>query len=622
VLYHSKVLVDGGFIGVDVFFVVSGYVITASLQREWIANGRVSLSGFYARRVRRLLPALSLATAATVAVSILIQSPNGPQQQTAKTALGVTATVANFVLLRSAGDYFAPIAEDNPLLHTWSLSVEEQFFLVFPVVLVGGWVLGRRHRFAGVSPAVWMVVAGLVIPSFFLSLATSFDRIEFPGLGGTSSHFAFYSSATRAWEFGAGALLVLLASRIARLPERTFQTFGIVGSALVLGSALLISNSQVFPGLVVVIPVIGAAAIIISGQVQTGSLHFLENRALVWIGDLSYSWYLWHWPVLVFTRTHLSDRWWILMGATVISLIPAYLSFRYVETVFQRSPQMLGRSVLLLALAAVALSGSSAAVLAVGSRYGWGMDWPIGSHVVVQNGCDHGEFDPTGCTWHVDDSSGVVLVAGDSQAWAVADGLISGAGTLGFSTTVASLNGCPFVIPEPEVRGSAREEGCAQFQREVLEYALDTKPVAVVVSNWSMGYVYNSEYLNNWISGLTNLVEPLEDAGIPVIIMSSYPVGDQEARDRSLLIRPDTDRSTDLSGQKELGSWLVEAEYDFAARHTGVIHFDTIPVFCRMDVCHRAVDGVEYYSDENHLSRSGSMLLAQPFVDILERVSS
>ncbi len=146
VLYHSGLFLSAGFVGVDVFFVISGFVITASLQREWVASGTVRLRHFYARRVRRLLPALSLATTVTVIASALLQSPNGPQQETAKTAFGTIATVANFVIPRSIGNYFSAGAEQNPLLHTWSLSVEEQFFLVFPAVLVAGWALGRSQR--------------------------------------------------------------------------------------------------------------------------------------------------------------------------------------------------------------------------------------------------------------------------------------------------------------------------------------------------------------------------------------------------------------------------------------------------------------------------------------------
>ena len=476
VLYHSGLFLSAGFVGVDVFFVISGFVITASLQREWVASGTVRLRHFYARRVRRLLPALSLATTVTVIASALLQSPNGPQQETAKTAFGTIATVANFVIPRSIGNYFSAGAEQNPLLHTWSLSVEEQFFLVFPAVLVAGWALGRSQRVMNWSPAAWMVVGGLAVPSILMSVATSYEIINISVLGGSSRLFAFYSSATRAWEFAVGALLVLMSERLACLPDRLLIRLGIVGSGLVVGSALFISDGQTFPGIAVVAPVLGTAAIIVSGSSERpGGTSYLEHPLLVWIGDLSYSWYLWHWPVVVFTRLHLSERWWVVSAAAVLSLLPAYLSYRYVEVPIRRSTRFIGRGMLGVALAAVLIPGMATTVLAVGSRSGWGLDWPVGAHVVVQRGCDHGRFDPDGCTWNVDDPRGVVLLAGDSQSWAVADGLIAAAGQLGYSTTVASLNGCPFVGSpgDAELDGKAAE--CARFKNAVLEHAIFNK---------------------------------------------------------------------------------------------------------------------------------------------------
>ncbi|SVC20554.1 uncharacterized protein METZ01_LOCUS273408, partial [marine metagenome] len=175
-LYHAAAVLPGGFIGVDVFFVISGYVITASLQREWLSTGTIRFRKFYARRVRRLFPALALLTAVTVFASILLQSPNGPQQQTAKTAFGAIGIAANFVIFSSIGGYFSSFAENNPLLHIWSLSVEEQFFLVFPVAIAIGWTLARR-RGTSKSVAAWIVAGGIAIPSILLSVAASYGLI-------------------------------------------------------------------------------------------------------------------------------------------------------------------------------------------------------------------------------------------------------------------------------------------------------------------------------------------------------------------------------------------------------------------------------------------------------------
>ena len=615
-LYHAAAVLPGGFIGVDVFFVISGYVITASLQREWVSTGTIRFRQFYARRVRRLLPALALLTTSTVLASILFQSPNGPQQQTAKAAFGASAIVANFVILRSIGGYFSSVAENNPLLHIWSLSVEEQFFLVFPAVIAIGWSLAR-HRGTNKSIAAWIVVGGIAIPSILLSVSASYGLIDVPLIGGSSRMFAFYSSLTRAWEFAVGALLVLLAPRLSRLSQWQLDRLGVAGFALILGSAVAISENLIFPGFAVLFPVAGAAAVILSGQtLRSDRRTTLEHPVLVWIGDVSYSWYLWHWPVIVFTRLHYSDRWWALVAAAGLSLIPAYLSWRYLESPIIRSVRLGGRQILGVLLAVVLVPGLVTVVLAVGAKTGWGLDWPIGAHVVVQNNCDHGEFDPSACTWAVEASRGTVLLAGDSQSWAVADGLITVAGELGYDTTVASLNGCAFVYPDVELPGDSVE--CREFRSAVFEFATSARPVAVFVSNWSHGYVGNSpDSIRRWTLGLVGLFDVLNDAGVPVVVISSYPAGDAYSISRTLILSPDDDRSTNAVLRREDRGWLIELETELAAGFDEVYVLDSYEVLCDQSVCWTAVGGTEYYTDNNHLSRAGALLLAPPMTEIL-----
>ena len=621
ILYHSGFL-SGGFVGVDVFFVISGFVITGTLKREWMANGTIRFRHFYKRRVRRLLPALSVVTACTVVASIFFQSPNGPQQETAKAAIGATATVANYSILRSLGGYFSPIAERNPLLHTWSLSVEEQFFLIFPAVLFAGWALERRRSIRNLIgnrwAAVWLVAGGLAVPSILISLSTSYEIVEIPFIDISPRDFAFYSSITRAWEFAVGALLVLLAEPLARIPAWLFDRLGSIGGVLVFGSAVYIGESVTFPGFAAVVPVFGAAALIVSGSAERpGGKTLLEDPLLVWIGDLSYSWYLWHWPVLVFTRLHISEQGWVMVAAAGGSLVPAYFSYRYVESPNLRAAVLQDRRVLGVLLLAVMIPGSLAALLAVGSRSGWGLDWPIGAHTVVSRGCDHGSFDPDDCTWTVDNPQGVVLLAGDSASWAVADGVIAGASQLGYDTTVGSLNGCPFVHPVGDSeRGGTAE--CVIFQNAVLEYAVRTKPALAVVANWSFGYA--GPGLERWETSLVGVFDSLSAVGIPVVILSQYPSGDEHAMERLLFSGTGTDRSTNAVSQRGGRAWLIELESELAERHDGVFLYDPYPVFCDEEFCQVAEGGVEYYTDPNHLSRAGSMELALSLEELFASV--
>ena len=326
VAFHAGLPVSGGFVGVDVFFVISGFVITGLLLRQWSADGRLDLRTFYARRVRRLLPALAIVVCATSIVSLFVQPLNGEQQQTAKTGLGAMLLSANLVIPRLAADYFAGGAADNPLLHTWSLSAEEQFYLAFPSLLLVGLLLGRHLHRRLTGPAI--IVAGVSAASIaFLLAATYTPTLERMGVFANP----FYSSLARAWEFGLGALVSLAADTFDRASTRLLLFFGITGTGAVLASSLLFSSDGRFPGIAVFVPVVGAALILTSGLGRPHALtRALSSRSLVWIGDLSYGWYLWHWPLIVFGRLLAPGAPSVPLLCGGLSLGTAYLSYRFV----------------------------------------------------------------------------------------------------------------------------------------------------------------------------------------------------------------------------------------------------------------------------------------------------
>ena len=190
VAFHAGFPVPGGFVGVDVFFVISGYVITNMLQREFSGTGRIQFRAFYLRRFKRLTPALALMVSVVVVLSALILSPLGPQQTSTKTGAGAMLLVANMVIAHTTGGYFDAPAATNSLLHTWSLSVEEQFYLAFPLILVLGWVLARRARPLRSSPM--FIVGGVATVSFALALLGSASRPS-----SSSWLLGFYSPFTR-----------------------------------------------------------------------------------------------------------------------------------------------------------------------------------------------------------------------------------------------------------------------------------------------------------------------------------------------------------------------------------------------------------------------------------------
>lgn len=324
VAFHAGLPVPGGFVGVDVFFVISGFVITAMLHREWLRNGRIRFRRFYLKRFRRLTPALALMVAVTMVASAIILSPFDSQPNAAQTGIGAMLIAANFVISRTTGGYFDAAAETNPLLNTWSLSVEEQFYLVFPAVMALGWYLARRD--ARFRKAPLLLIGGIAAISFGFTLAGSFGW-SFPG-----AILGFYSPFTRAWEFAAGALLALaLAKATPPVSPRFMSVVGATGIGMLAASLWLITETTIFPGPWTLLPVTGTLLLLFSGTCENPVNRTLGARPLVRIGDYSYSIYLWHWPFIVFAIYLWPFSPYAATLAAVISLAPAVASYHWVE---------------------------------------------------------------------------------------------------------------------------------------------------------------------------------------------------------------------------------------------------------------------------------------------------
>ncbi|MEO8625332.1 MAG: acyltransferase, partial [Candidatus Limnocylindrales bacterium] len=288
-LYHANVpFFGGGYVGVDVFFVISGFLITGLLLRELDSTGRLSFSGFYARRVRRLLPASALTLLVTLVAAVLLLSPVRMPDVAADIA-SAGAYISNFRFGLAANDYFAANAAPSPVIHFWSLSVEEQFYFVWPTVLAILFAISRRLRVGR---------RGLLIGMALLSAVSLLAGIW---LTGVNQAWAFYLLPTRAWELGAGALLAISAGHV-RLPgRRPAVLMSTVGLAAVALAALLFTDQTAFPGYAALLPVVGTALVIFGGtRSETLPTRLLSLPPCTFLGGISYSVYLWHWPMLLF----------------------------------------------------------------------------------------------------------------------------------------------------------------------------------------------------------------------------------------------------------------------------------------------------------------------------------
>jgi len=319
----------GGFVGVDVFLVVSGYLITALMLREADRTGRVSLAGFYARRARRILPAATVVVVVTVVASLLTMALLRTRTVLVD-AVWTTFFLGNVRMASVGTDYFASDAPPSPLRHYWSLAVEEQFYLVWPLLL-SLVVAGAMHRHGGRPELVrrWacLLLAGVLIGSVAWSIHSTTVS---PGT-------AYYSTFARAFELGVGALLALV-PRTLSLPRVVREGAVVTGLVAIGWSAWTYSDETVFPGAAVLVPVLGAAALLLAGE---GSQAAYGTRVLgvtpaVKLGDWSYSLYLWHWPVIVLVTASVTSYTWQLKLLTLAGvLMLSWASYRWIENPFR-----------------------------------------------------------------------------------------------------------------------------------------------------------------------------------------------------------------------------------------------------------------------------------------------
>ena len=529
VTYHSGVPLPGGFTGVDVFFVISGFVITELILRKQETSG-FRFREFYARRMRRLLPALALVVTLTVVVAIFLESPFGPQRTTALTGMGASFFMANFVIYAGTGGYFDAPAEVNPLLHTWSLSVEEQFYFVFPALMVLAFFLARRLRFSGQSIAVAALVL-ITATSFAAAIALGFHLWQPTWLADGPS-WAFYSSVTRAWEFSVGALVALLLHR-RRFPQRFANVTAIAGLLAIGLGAVVIDSSMVFPGIAALLPVLGTAAVIAGGTTNATPAvsRFLALPGMVWLGAVSYSWYLWHWPVIVFTGQLAPGNTSALLIAGALSLLPAWLSYRFLETPLRTSAHIRGYRVPLVIALSIAVPASSAYILLRGSQASWGSPAITTMSQQIQpvpvsfmRGCDFGT--PLGdatspeCTWNTDARGKPVYLVGDSQAAQFAEATIGATEMIERPLTIATLGSCPFVTTLPGEDPLSAPD-CEDFVNASIAW-LSTQQAGTVLIAMSGNYV-TDEVEELFRIRLGRSIETLQSAGHDVRVFQAIP---------------------------------------------------------------------------------------------------
>lgn len=362
-LYHAGVPgLSGGFAGVDVFFVISGYLITGLLVKEATRDGRVSLVRFYARRARRLLPAASIVLATTALAGWWLL-PRERHAELGTDIIGATGYVVNWVLARREVDYLAEDSAPSLVQHYWSLSVEEQFYVVWPLLIIAVLWAARRYRLY-FGRLLTLCLGLLVVASLLWSV------LHTAGSPGT----AYFATTTRAWQLGVGALLVLVTPLLLRLSERAATLLGWAGLGAIGATLVAISTATPWPGSAALLPTLGTAAVIAAGVRAPGSpvATLLGHRPMRWIGALSYGLYLWHWPALRLLAEVRPDAGLTLrLLVAGLSILLAWASLHLIENPirFRRSLSTNHRRTLgVAAISMLVTAGLGAALVATAPR--------------------------------------------------------------------------------------------------------------------------------------------------------------------------------------------------------------------------------------------------------------
>ena len=609
VLHHlSAKWVPGGFIGVDVFFVISGYLITKIISRE-IADGTFTFVRFYERRIRRLFPALLTVLAFVLVAGWFVLLPSD-YLATLRASAATLLFSANILFWHVQADYFAADAKLNPLLHMWSLGVEEQFYLLFPIVLV------MIHRW---MPR-WLVPA--MLAGFSLSLALS---IVFTPTSFVASYFLL---PTRAWELLAGGLLAVIPIR--QPGSRYWRELLALAAVLaILVPAFQYTQQTPFPGHAALLPVLGTATLIwLGGGASTAVSKLLQLRPVVYIGLISYSLYLWHWPLIVFARFQNGlqplDEW--LFALLALSIAMAALSHRFIEQPFRGGPAHHRPRVFAVAGMAMAVL-VSVSVLGVKQQ---GFESRVSAEVLALDRqrtpeipfqhCD-GKLDgcPIGAREGLADGDRIVFW-GDSHmlAWAPAiDKILK---DRGISARLVMTSACPSLVGVANDMFPACERQNAWWVEN-----LRNVDVVVMASFWAR---YQDENNNGFVrlgaeatgvitKGLPRTIDKLQGEGIEVLLIGPVPTYELSVpylhANQAMLGQP-------VPGGKHIKDHnLQNREFYSTARglSSRLKFIDPAEWICT-PLCTVGTPPSMFYRDQHHLSISGAMFYSSRLGAVLD----
>ena len=643
VAYHAGISkLSGGFVGVDLFFVLSGFLITELLIRETTKKGSISLLGFWARRARRLLPAATVVLVATTIATALFM-PVLERAQIARDILFSSIFAGNWRFAQQQTDYLAQDRQDSPVLHFWSLGVEEQFYLAWPLMVVACAFIAHRlwRHHTRFDTHLRLTIASVALLIAVLSFIYSVHETV------ANQPFAFFGTPSRAWQLAVGALLACVAPFIGRLSRQIRTLFAVIGLGGFATAIFVLKESSSglpYPGTAALLPTLSAALLIAAGTSRDETLigKGLSFGPLQWIGDLSYSLYLWHFPVLIIGISYLEPAGWLVRCVLVaFALLCSWVSYKYLETPIRTLPRLARRPSLSLAMGAVLIAITATTAVAsihaipppttgiineVGKRItiepalgtalhfktAYGDDCMLNYEQVKADPCDYGDLK----------SDKRVVLLGDSHSGPLFKPLKLAAEKAGWHLNMWSKQGCD--IADVTVYDNSRKRlfsECDIYRKDAFKRTLAAKPDLVVLAtafntnklvfDRATGKRLNIPRSRQAIrDGMRKTVTTFTDRGINVVVVVDLP-GAPFKPEQCLADTKDARKCT-FKPTKVPGPEKYSVD---GVPHTRLVTF--AEDFCTPKVCNTVLGNLGIYRDSNHITEAYALTLQPRFDKVL-----
>lgn len=633
ILFHLKIAgFGGGFIGVDIFFVISGYLITSIILRE-IREGRFSMVRFWERRILRILPALFFVLIATTIASYFIILFPTDFINFGQSLAAQGLFIVNIFFMRT-GDYFAAPAETIPLLHTWSLAVEEQFYIVFPILVALVYKLSKK----AVLPVVTLIgLVSFVLSIYLINVSPNnpFTIPFLPHIWGSASYESagFYFPLARAWELAAGALLALSAWTIKN--KYTAEISATIGLFLIVSGIVFLTGESAFPGLAALLPVLGTVLIIVAGtERKTFVTEVLSFPILVWTGLISYSLYLWHWPLIVLTKQYLNTPLTATHTSAIIiaTFLLAIFSYHFIETPFRKKVFLRQRwQIFTFALFTVVATVSAGVYIT--KNKGLPERAPEAAEAVALAAADtnpreyecfrnnyrqiFGEVPPCIIGDQSSDIKPTFVLWGDSHSNAIMPVFDKMAKEHNVTGIFFAIGGCPPLSTGTPLK---KDPQCAINDIKVLKYISENNIGTVfLVSSWKENYPHITDEGNHTV--YQALAETLD----------KIPSSTQVVISKRIPLQPDFNIRSTFYTAVQTGSVpyiaVTKSEHEtdttkssgaitrLTMERTNVRSVDPATILCNDTECSLSHNSEIIYFDGNHVNNTGALLLEPLYLE-------